>query len=65
MDPDYEDCAHPKNVCLHFDDLGKYCLENGLGREITRDETLAILKQSADSGLVHGISNWEETPDTI
>ncbi len=65
MDPDYQDCDHPMNVCLHFDDLGRYCLENGLGREITRDETLAILKQSADSGLVHGISNWEETPDTI
>ena len=65
LDPDYEDCQHPSEVCLHFDDLGRYCVENGLGREITRDETLEILKQAADSGLIHGISNWEEKPDTI
>ncbi len=65
LDPDYQDCSHPKEVCLHFDDLGRYCVENGLGREITRDETLAILKPSADAGLVHGITNWEHTPDTI
>jgi len=65
MDPDSQDCRHPNEVCLHFDELGRYCVENGLGREITRDETLEILKKAADSGLVHGISNWEEKPDTI
>ncbi len=64
-DPDYQDCDYPKAVCLHFDDLGRYCVENGLGREITRDETLAILKKAADAGLIHGIMNQEENPDTI
>ena len=39
--------------------------ENGLGREITRQETEQILKESADAGLVHGISNWKDKPDTI
>jgi len=65
MDPDYQDCDHPKEVCLHFDDLGRYIVENDLGREITRDETLAVLKKAADSGLIHGILNYEDTPDTI
>ena len=65
MDPDWQDCHHPSEVCLHFDDLGHYCVENGLGREITREETLEILKKAADSGLVHGISNWVNKPDTI
>ncbi len=65
IDPDYKDSAFPMEVCLHFDELGKYIVNNGLGREITKEETLEILKKSADAGLVHGISNTEENPDTI
>ena len=40
-------------------------MENDLGREITKEETLEILKNAADAGLVHGISNMEENPDTL
>ena len=55
----------PMGNCLHFDTLGRYCVENGLGREITREEAEQILKESADAGLIHGVSNWREKPDTI
>ncbi len=65
LDPDYIDSKYPSEVCIHFDELGRYCVENGMGREITKEETLAILKKAADAGLVHGISNWEKNPDTI
>lgn len=65
IDDDSHSCQKPLGNCLHFDDLGRYCVENGLGREITRAETERILKESADAGLVHGISNWREKPDTI
>jgi len=65
LDPDYVDSPFPSEVCLHFDELGRYCVENGLGREITKAETLEILKKSADAGLVHGVSNWQKNPDTI
>jgi NAD-dependent dihydropyrimidine dehydrogenase PreA subunit len=65
LDPDYQDSQYPSEVCLHFGELGRYCVENGMGREITREETLEILKKAADAGLVHGISNYEENPDTI
>lgn len=65
LDPDSEVCDHPMEVCLHFGQLGHYIVENGLGREITRDETKEILKQAAESGLVHAISNWQEGADTI
>ena len=65
IDPDYKESNYPSEVCLHFDELGHYCVENGLGREITKEETLEILKKAADAGLVHGISNMEEKPDTI
>jgi NAD-dependent dihydropyrimidine dehydrogenase PreA subunit len=40
-------------------------VEQGLGREITREETREILKKVADSGLVHGINNWQQEVDTI
>lgn len=36
-----------------------------MGREITREETEEILRQSAEAGLVHGVSNMQEGPDTI
>jgi electron transport complex protein RnfB len=65
LDPDMPDCPHPAEVCLHFDELGRYTVEHNMGREITKEETLEILKKSADSGLVHGISTWKEHPDTI
>ncbi len=65
LDPDSPDCKHPVEVCLHFGHLGHYIVENGLGREITKEETKEILKKAAESGLVHAISNWEKGADTI
>jgi NAD-dependent dihydropyrimidine dehydrogenase PreA subunit len=65
LDPDYDESPFPSEVCLHFNELGRYCVENGHGREITREETLEILKKAADAGLVHGIANHEENPETI
>jgi len=65
LDPDSKVCDHPLEVCLHFGLLGHYIVENGLGREISREETKEILKQAAESGLVHAISNWQEGADTI
>ncbi|MBT4264911.1 MAG: 4Fe-4S binding protein [Deltaproteobacteria bacterium] len=65
LDPDFEDSKYPEEVCLHFNELGRYCVENGHGREITKEETLEILKRSAEAGLVHGIANAEEDPETI
>ncbi len=44
---------------------GAVLVENGMGREITKEETLEILKKAADAGLVHGITNWMDKPDTI
>jgi formate hydrogenlyase subunit 6/NADH:ubiquinone oxidoreductase subunit I len=40
-------------------------VDNGLGREVTKEETKEILKQAAESGLVHAISNWQQSADTI
>ncbi len=55
----------PTEVCLHFDRLGRYAVENGFGREITREETEQILEKCAEAGLIHAMSNQQEGPDTI
>ena len=65
LDPDFPDCKHPTEVCLHFGRLGRYTVENGMGREITRQETEDILQRCAEEGLVHGVSNWQNGVDTI
>jgi NAD-dependent dihydropyrimidine dehydrogenase PreA subunit len=65
LDPGSPDCHYPLEVCLHFGQLGHYIVDNGLGREITKEETKEILKHAAESGLVHAISNWEKGADTI
>jgi NAD-dependent dihydropyrimidine dehydrogenase PreA subunit len=65
LDPEFDDCKYPLEVCLHFGRLGHYIVENGLGREITREETEEILRKSAEAGLVHGVANMQERPDTI
>lgn len=65
LDPNFQNCTYPTEVCLHFDRLGQYIVENGMGREITRKEAEEILRHCAEIGLVHGISNQIERPDTI
>jgi len=60
-----QDCKFPSEVCLHFDKLAHYIVENGLGREITRQEAEDILQRCAELGLVHGISNQQKGTDTI
>ncbi len=65
IDPDSPNCEYPVEVCLHFGRLGRYTVENGLGHKITRQEAHEILRQCAEAGLVHGVSNWQEEVDTI
>ncbi|MHA2126074.1 MAG: 4Fe-4S binding protein [Promethearchaeota archaeon] len=65
LDPEFHDCNHNFERCLHFGDLGRYCVEQGFGRKITKEETKEILKKAADAGLVHAPSNNLKDIDTI
>lgn len=65
LDSKVNTCNAPLEVCLHFDTLGRYIVENKMGREITKKQTLEVLRKAADSGLVHAVSNWKKDPDTI
>ena len=45
-------CANPQEVCLCFGSGAYYYEENGLGRQITKQEALDILHKGAEAGLV-------------
>ena len=65
VDPNSAHCEHPEEVCLHFGDLAHYLVDNGLSRQISKEEAKEILKASAEAGLIHAISNREKSADTI
>ncbi len=65
IDPAFEKSKFPTRTCLHFDDLASYIIEMGIGEEITKEETLKILKDAADAGCVHGLDNAVEGYTTI
>jgi len=52
-----EACKHPVENCLSFGAAAEYYIESGLGREITADEAIKILKEADESGLVHAGAN--------
>ena len=45
-------CGKPMEVCLSFGAGATFYEENGLGRAISREEALAVLKTGLDAGLV-------------
>lgn len=60
-----EGCDHPTERCMHFGSLGKYIVEIGKGREITKEEALDMLKSATEEGLVHVCDNVEGRIRTI
>ncbi len=60
-----EGCDHSLENCLHFGSMGRYMVETGLAREITSGETLNILKEANEEGLVHAAENIEGHLGTI
>jgi Na+-translocating ferredoxin:NAD+ oxidoreductase subunit B len=65
LDPETLSCDHPLETCIHFGKLAHYLVENGLSRQVTKEEVLEVLQKAADSGLIHAVSNREEQADTI
>jgi len=52
-----EGCNHPIETCLSFGVAAEYYIENGIGRKITPEEAIDILKKADESGLVHAGAN--------
>jgi NAD-dependent dihydropyrimidine dehydrogenase PreA subunit len=53
-------CDHSLENCIKYDDLAEYLIEKGIGREITKQEALEVLRRSEEAGLVHMVDNARE-----
>jgi len=52
-----EGCDYPIETCLSFGVAAEYYIENGIGREISADEAIRIIKEADKAGLVHAGAN--------
>jgi Pyruvate/2-oxoacid:ferredoxin oxidoreductase delta subunit len=50
-------CGKPLEVCIQVDKAADYAIERGSGRPLTKEETLEIIRQSEEEGLVHVVGN--------
>ena len=51
---------YPINVCMNFNTWADYDIEQGFGRELTKEEALKTLTAAAKAGLVHTTQNITE-----
>lgn len=54
------ECSRPQETCIGFGDFARYYIDNGMGRQIDRDEALRILDLAEESGLVLSPSNTQK-----
>ena len=52
-------CDNPLETCFAFDRVAEYHIRRGVGRELTVDEALDILKRCEELGLVHTTENTD------
>jgi len=51
---------YPFNVCITFNTWADYTIEQGFGRELTKEEALETLSAAAKAGLVHTTQNVQD-----
>lgn len=53
-------CNHPLENCIKYDELAEYLIEEGIGKEIAKQEALDVIRKSEEAGLVHLVDNARE-----
>ena len=46
-------CTHMLETCFVLNDLGRFCVEHNMARELTCDEAIELLRKTNEDGLVH------------
>jgi electron transport complex protein RnfB len=54
-----EGCEHELENCFHFGTIGRYIVEQGMGRELTLEETLDKLEEAHQQGHVFTSDNYQ------
>ncbi len=60
-----EGCEHERENCFHFGSMGRFIVEQGMGREVTLEETLDKLREAHEEGLVFSTDNYQGKVSTI
>jgi len=58
-------CDAPLEVCMAFGDLGRFLVERGFSREISKEEAMRVLDISERAGLVHTSNNSADRANLI
>ena len=53
-------CDHSLENCIKYDELAEYLIDKGIGKEITKQEALEVIRKSEEAGLVHLVDNARE-----
>lgn len=53
-------CDHPLENCIKYDELAEYLIEKKIGKEITKQQALDVIKKAEEAGLVHLVDNARE-----
>ena len=59
-------CDHPTEVCMKFDELADFVIEQGLGRELTEEEALDVIRLSRKmrGSFISWTMRWEKSSTT-
>ncbi len=52
-------CGMPNEVCMSFGANAEYLIERGLGRRVTKEEAMDVMRQAEEAGLVHATLNTQ------
>lgn len=55
-----DDCGKPDDVCMQFGMGAQFVIDRKMGRQISKEEALEVLKKTEEAGLVHATSNRQE-----
>jgi Pyruvate/2-oxoacid:ferredoxin oxidoreductase delta subunit len=55
-----DDCGKPDEVCMQFGMGAQFVIDRKMGRQISKEEALEILKKTEEAGLVHAAINRQE-----
>jgi Pyruvate/2-oxoacid:ferredoxin oxidoreductase delta subunit len=57
---EHDDCGKPNEVCMQFGMLAQFVIDRGIGRKISKEEAIDILKKCEEAGLVHSTVNQQQ-----
>jgi len=58
-------CDRPLEVCMQVNKAADYNIDRGTGRQLTKDEAMAMLRECEEAGLIHVTMNRSEADNFI